>query len=80
MAGPPKLKRRDQRNQDVQYQCGRADGCSRHSKQGHHRDVTGSARMPDAGIKEGDDADSEKQENEVRDVHSLSCRAKSRHL
>jgi len=47
MAGPPKLKRPDERNQDVQYQRSGPNGCGRQSEQGHHRDVTGSARVTD---------------------------------
>ena len=78
MAGPPKLKRGNDRDQDVQYQRGWPDGCGYEPEQCHHGDVAGRAGVTDAGIKERDDADRQKKEDEMRVVHSLSCRAKLR--
>jgi len=80
MAGPPKLKRRDERNQNVQYQRSRPDGSGYEPEQRHHGDVAGRAGVADAGVEERDDADCQKKEDQIRVVHSLSCRAKSRHL
>ena len=80
MSGSPKLKRRGDRNQDVQYQRGWPNGCGCEPEQRHHGDIAGRTGVTDAGIEERNDADSEEKQNKVRYVHSLSCRAKSRHL
>ena len=66
MSGSPKLKRRDDRNENVQYQSGWPDGCGYEPEQCHHGDVAGRTGVTDAGIKEGDDADGEEQQNKVR--------------
>ncbi len=65
MAGSPKLKRRNDRNENVQYQSGWPDGCGYEPEQRHHGDVAGRTGVTDAGIKEGDDADGEEKENEI---------------
>jgi hypothetical protein len=72
MTGPPKLKRGNDRDQDVQYQRGWPDGRGYETEQRHHGDVAGCAGVTDAGIEERDYTDGEKQQNEMRDVHSLS--------
>src|SRR6266480_876988 len=75
MSGSPKLKRRDHRNQNVQYQRGWPDGCGYDPEQRHHGDVAGRPGVTDAGIKEGDDANRQEKKNEMPGVHHLSCRA-----
>ena len=60
MSGAPKLKRCDDRNENVQHQGGWSDGCGSEAEQRHHGDVTRRTGVPDAGIKEGDDANGEK--------------------
>src|SRR5438046_10488826 len=75
MSGSPKLKRRDHRNQNVQYQRGWPDGCGYDPEQRHHGDVAGRTGVTDAGIKEGDDANRREKKNEMPGVHHLSCRA-----
>ena len=71
MARAPKLERRDDGDQDIQYQRGRPNGCGREAEQCHGGDVAGGAGVTDAGVEEGDDTDNEEQGDKVRVVHRL---------
>jgi hypothetical protein len=68
MSGPPKLKRADARDQDIQNERSGPDEIGGESAKGHYRDVTGSAGVADRGIEESDDGNSGDEQNQMRRV------------
>jgi hypothetical protein len=69
MASPPKLKRADDCDENVEHERSRSNDCGCESKQSHRRDVAGRARVSDRRIEKRDQSDREAKESEVCRVH-----------
>ena len=80
MTGLPELKCTNGRNQNVEDKRSRTNDCRRKPEERHRRDITRCASVTDRRIEKRNQSDCEKQKNEMRRVHVLSCRAESRYL
>jgi hypothetical protein len=72
MTRSPKLKRTDNRDQNIEDKRGWSNRRRFDSEQGHRGDVTGRAGMPDRRIEERDHSDRQKKKNELCGIHRKS--------